>query len=125
MAKKANSKTNNTAAQPIAFSDVLQVITTVARKDEAETLAAELVSRHLAGCVQILGPIASVFHWQGKVEHSEEWLLQIKTQTAYYDELEAVIRQLHPYDVPEILALPAVRASATYTQWLAEELARK
>jgi periplasmic divalent cation tolerance protein len=124
MAKKATTKPP--AEAPVRnATDVLQVITTVARKDEAESLAAELVSRQLAGCVQILGPITSIFHWQDKIEHSEEWLCQIKTQAAKYDELEAVIRQLHPYDVPEILALPAVHVSPSYAQWLADELARK
>lgn len=106
-------------------AEILVVTTTAARKHEAEALAAELVSRRLAACVQIVGPIASVFHWQGKVEHSEEWLCQIKTRRDKYAELEAVLRQLHPYDVPEIIATPATMASDTYAQWLHEELDRK
>jgi periplasmic divalent cation tolerance protein len=105
--------------------EILVVSTTTARKEEAEMLAAELVTRRLAACVQIVGPIASAFHWQGKVEHSEEWLCQIKSRRDKYAELEAVLRQLHPYDVPEILAVPAVLASKTYAQWLSEELDRK
>jgi periplasmic divalent cation tolerance protein len=105
-------------------TEILVVTTTTARKDEAETLAGELVTRRLAACVQIVGPIASVFHWQGKVEHSEEWLCQIKTRRDKYAELEAVIRQSHPYDVPEIVATPVVAASEAYAGWLNEELNR-
>jgi periplasmic divalent cation tolerance protein len=113
------------AADAKGSLEILVVTTTTSRKDEAESLAGELVTRRLAACVQIVGPIASVFHWQGKVEHSEEWLCQIKTRRDKYTELEAVIRQLHPYDVPEILATPVAHASETYAQWLHEELDRK
>lgn len=112
-------------AVPRQAAEILVVTTTAARKDEAESLAAEVVTRRLAACVQIVGPIASVFHWQGKVEHSEEWLCQIKTRRDKYAELEAVLRQLHPYDVPEIVAVPAAMASETYARWLHEELDRK
>lgn len=106
-------------------SALIVVSTTVARKDEAETLAGELISRRLAACVQIVGPISSVFHWQNKVEHSEEWLCQIKTREDKYAELEGVVRQLHPYDVPEILATPITAVSEAYAAWLNEELDRK
>ncbi len=105
-------------------SEILVVTTTTARKDEAETLAGELVSRRLAACVQIVGPISSIFHWQGKVEHGEEWLCQIKTRRDKFIELEAVIRELHPYDVPEILATPVAATSESYSRWLREELDR-
>ncbi len=107
------------------LKEIIVVTTTTSRKDEAETLAAELVSRRLAACVQIVGPITSAFHWQGKVEHSEEWLCQIKSRRDKYAELEAVLKQLHPYDVPEVIAMPAVLASETYARWLNEELDRK
>ena len=111
-------------AAKVSAVEILVVTTTTSRKDEAETLAGELVSRRLAGCVQIVGPIASVFHWQGKIEHSEEWLCQIKTRRDKYAELEAAIRELHPYDVPEILAVSVAAASDAYAQWLHEELDR-
>ncbi len=107
------------------MTEILQVVTTTARREEAETLAGELVTRRLAACVQIVGPLISVFHWQGKVERSEEWLCQVKTRRDKFAELEATIRQLHPYDVPEILAFPAALASEPYARWLNEELDRK
>jgi periplasmic divalent cation tolerance protein len=120
-AKSPNPK----ASDSKTLKEIIVVTTTTSRKDEAETLAAELVSRRLAACVQIVGPITSAFHWQGKVEHSEEWLCQIKSRRDKYAELEAVLKQLHPYDVPEIIATPAVLASETYARWLNEELDRK
>jgi periplasmic divalent cation tolerance protein len=116
MKKTADAKTTK---------EIIVVTTTTSRKDEAETLAAELVSRRLAACVQLVGPITSIFHWQGKVEHSEEWLCQIKTRRDKYAELEAVLKQLHPYDVPEIIATPAAAVSESYSAWLSEELDRK
>jgi periplasmic divalent cation tolerance protein len=125
---KAESATEKTATEKAIAKrppEIVVVSTTTARKEEAEILAAELVTRRLAACVQIVGPITSAFHWQGKVEHSEEWLCQIKTRRDKYAELEAVLRQLHPYDVPEIVAVPAVLASESYAQWLSEELDRK
>jgi periplasmic divalent cation tolerance protein len=131
MKKTADSKATEPKAlspktpDPKALKEIIVVTTTTSRKDEAETLAAELVSRRLAACVQIVGPITSAFHWQGKVEHSEEWLCQIKSRRDKYAELEAVLKQLHPYDVPEIIATPAVLASETYARWLNEELDRK
>jgi periplasmic divalent cation tolerance protein len=106
------------------MSDLLHVLTTTARKDEAEHLASELVSRRLAACVQIVGPIDSVFQWQNKLERSEEWQCQIKTRRDKYSELEAAIRQLHPYDVPQIIAVPIVLASKSYAEWLNAELDR-
>ncbi|MEX2188390.1 MAG: divalent-cation tolerance protein CutA [Pirellulales bacterium] len=112
-------------AAKASAAEILVVTTTAARKDEAETLAGELVSRRLAACVQIVGPIASVFHWQGKVEHSEEWLCQIKTRRDKYAQLEAVLLELHPYDVPEILATPVVAIGEAYARWLHEELDRQ
>lgn len=121
----ANAAASTEKAAAKQLPEIVVVTTTTARKDEAETIAGELVTRRLAACVQIVGPIASVFHWQGKVEHSEEWMCQIKTRRDKYAELEAVLRQLHPYDVPEIIAVPAVLASESYAQWLSEELDRK
>lgn len=104
------------------MADCYLVVTTTARKDEAETIAGELVARRLAACVQISGPITSVFRWQGQVEHSQEWLCFIKTTRGLLDALEAAIRELHPYEVPEFVAIPAERVGAAYQRWLDGEL---
>lgn len=100
------------------MTEAVQVITTTATREEAETLAAALVERELAACVQILGPMRSVYRWEGAVESADEWLCQIKTTTGRFPALEEAIRSLHPYDVPEILALPVVAGSEAYLDWL-------
>jgi periplasmic divalent cation tolerance protein len=75
----------------------------------------------LAACVQITGPATSVYRWQGKVESSQEWLCIIKTQASGYPAVEAAIRELHTYQVPEIVAVPIVAGSAEYLAWLRQE----
>jgi len=74
--------------------------------------------------VQILGPITSTYRWQGAVETSEEWLCLVKSRRELYPQIEEAIRRLHPYDVPEILAVPVVAGIASYVAWL-EEMTRE
>lgn len=104
------------------MSDYLQVTTTAGSEEEAEQISAALVERRLAACVQVVGPIASRYHWQGTVELSTEWMCVAKTSAARYTELEAAIRELHSYDEPEILATPIVAGSAGYLDWLSQGL---
>ena len=91
-------------------------------REDAARIARGLVERRLAGCVQIIGPISSTYWWQGEVETAEEYLCLVKSSRDAYPELEAAIRELHPYDVPEILAHPVVAGSQPYLDWLAGEL---
>lgn len=100
----------------------VQVSTTTGSRDEADRIAAALVERRLAGCVQILGRIRSVYRWQGAVEQAEEWLCQIKTSGAQYANVEAAIRELHSYDCPEIIATPISEGSEGYLRWLGEQI---
>ena len=99
----------------------IQIAATAGNRDEADRIATTLVDRRLAACVQIVGPIRSVYRWQGQIEHSEEWLCQIKTTRERYDAVEEAIREIHSYDCPEIIATPIVAGSAAYLQWLAEQ----
>lgn len=103
------------------MSDFIQVFTTTARKQEAEQIARTLVEERLAACVQILGPITSTYHWQGAVETSEEWLCLIKSRQELFAKVEAAICRIHPYEVPEIVALPIVAGSQGYLTWLQRE----
>ena len=102
--------------------EFLQITTAAGSREEADRIATTLVDQRLAGCVQIIGPIRSVYRWQGEIEHSEEWLCQIKTTHEQYVHVEAAIRELHSYDCPEIVATPIVAGSAAYLQWLAEQI---
>jgi len=102
--------------------DVIQVVTTTENKDDALKIAHLLVERRLAACVQVVGPVTSVFRWKGVVEQAQEWQCWGKTTTSRYASVEAAIREHHPYDEPEILAMPVVAGSASYLTWLAEEV---
>jgi periplasmic divalent cation tolerance protein len=104
------------------MSDFLQVSCTTSSRDEAARLAVALVERRLAGCVQIVGPVRSVYRWQEAVEQADEWLCLIKTTRAAYDCVEATIRDLHTYECPEIVATPLAEASAAYRQWLENQV---
>ncbi|HEX6689338.1 MAG TPA: divalent-cation tolerance protein CutA [Solirubrobacterales bacterium] len=100
------------------MSEYLQVTTTTGSEEEAERIGAALVERRLAACVQIIGPIASHYRWQGEIERSSEWLCLAKTEAGRYPQLEAAIGELHSYDEPEIVATPIVAASQGYLEWI-------
>lgn len=103
--------------------DIIQVITTTASSADARRIAGALVERRLAACVQIVGPIQSIYRWEGKMETSEEFQCWIKTRAAHYDRVEQAIRELHSYEVPEILAVPVVNGGQAYLDWLRQETA--
>jgi periplasmic divalent cation tolerance protein len=104
------------------LSDYLQVTTATDSGPAAERIASELVSRRLAACVQIVGPVQSVYRWQGKVERAEEWLLFVKTVAEQFAAVDAAIRSLHTYETPEIIATPITAGSDAYLGWLAEQV---
>lgn len=101
--------------------DILLVITNLPDRESAEKLASLLIERHLAACVNILAPCASVYRWQGQIQHDEEHPLLIKTVPARYAELEASIRAYHPYELPEIIAVPVTGGLPAYLQWVESE----
>lgn len=104
------------------MTNFIQVATAVGSREEADRIARVLVEGRLAGCVQILGPIQSVYRWDGRIEHSEEWLCVAKTGIQQYVAVEAAIRELNSYECPEIVATPIVAGSAAYLAWLAGSL---
>lgn len=104
------------------MTDFIQITTTTGQRHDAEQIASELVSRRLAACVQVSGPILSTFRWQGKVETADEWVCTIKTSRAKFDAVTELFRQIHPYEVPEIIATPITAGSDAYLRWLAEQL---
>lgn len=99
----------------------LLVITNCPDQTSAELLAAALVESRLAACVNILPPCRSVFRWQGVVESAEEVPLLIKTTAERYTALETEIQARHPYELPEIVALPIDRGLPAYLQWVSDE----
>jgi uncharacterized protein involved in tolerance to divalent cations/uncharacterized glyoxalase superfamily protein PhnB len=100
----------------------LQVSTTTASQADAQRIAQELVSRRLAACVQVLGPLTSTYWWNSKIETASEWLCQAKTPAEAYPAVERAILDVHPYEVPEIVAVPLAAGSAGYLAWLSREV---
>ncbi len=94
------------------------VLTTVDSRDAARRIADELLRRRLAACVQILGPIISKYWWKGRIEGAEEYLIFIKSRSDLYNELEVCLREVHPYEVPEIVLLPVKRGFGGYLRWM-------
>ncbi|MCM8594443.1 divalent-cation tolerance protein CutA [Accumulibacter sp.] len=99
----------------------LLVLTSLPSSAAAETLARHLVDCRLAACVNILGPCRSIYRWQGAVETADEVPLLIKTSRDRYAALEAAIRESHPYELPEVIALPIVDGLADYLNWVSRE----
>jgi periplasmic divalent cation tolerance protein len=103
----------------------IQIITTTETREDAERIAGFLVGERLAGCVQIVGPIASTYRWKGCIEKAEEWQCIIKSRQDLYQDIEKSIRSIHPYEVPEIMALPVIEGSRDYLEWLESSLRSK
>ena len=101
--------------------DSLLVVTNLPDRESAEKLAALLVERRLAACVNILAPCSSVYRWQGEIRRDEEHPLLIKTVQDRYAELETSIRANHPYELPEIIAVSVIRGLPAYLQWVETE----
>jgi periplasmic divalent cation tolerance protein len=99
----------------------LLVLTNLPDRATAETLAGMLVEKQLAACVNILAPCRSVYRWKGAVHHEEEHPMLIKTTAERYPELEQALRAGHPYELPEIIAVPIERGLPAYLAWVAGE----
>ncbi|MCK5228887.1 MAG: divalent-cation tolerance protein CutA [Desulfobulbaceae bacterium] len=106
------------------MTEYIQIVTTVENEDDAKKIAELLVKRRLAACVQIVGPVTSYFRWDGKIDTAGEYQVIIKSRTDLFPELESVLTEAHPYDVPEILAIPILAGGEGYLNWLSEELKR-
>ncbi len=96
------------------------VLITVPNIDVAEKVANMLVSEHLAACVNIVPNVTSIYFWEGKVCRDEELLLVIKTRASLIEQLVSAVRKVHPYTVPEIIALPIVAGFSGYLKWVEE-----
>ena len=101
------------------------VLTTLPVEGDADKLASQLVEERLAACVNILPAMRSVYRWKDAIETADERQLIIKTTRAVVTSLEARLRTLHPYDVPEFVVLPIDSGSADYLSWLAENTTKK
>lgn len=101
--------------------ETLLVISNLPDREHAERLAAHLIELRLAACVNVLAPCTSVYRWQGKVETATEVPVLIKTTRARYPALETAIKAFHPYELPEIIALPVTVGLPAYLDWVDNE----
>ena len=101
--------------------EALLVLSNLPSREAAEKLADELVAQRLAACVNILAPCRSVYRWKGAVQHDEEHPMLIKTTAERYPALEQALRAGHPYELPEIIAVPIERGLPAYLDWVAAE----
>ena len=103
------------------MTDKIVVFTTCGSEEEARKLAAALVEKHVAACVNITAPVTSVYRWKGLVEEAKEWMLVIKSRRERFDELRVMLEGAHSYELPEVLALPVVEGSPNYLAWVEAE----
>lgn len=101
-----------------------QVTTTLPDQPTADRLARQLVDERLAACAQVQGPITSHYRWQGRVEQAAEWYCHLKTTVARLPELQARLRELHPYELPEIIAGPIAEGDPAYLDWIESSVRR-
>ena len=107
------------------MADARIILTTVGSSEKAKAMARALVERRLAACVNIIGPIRSIYRWNANVEHELEYLLLIKTTGERAADLEAVFAELHPYELPEHVELSVEGGGASYLAWLSAQVARE
>jgi periplasmic divalent cation tolerance protein len=103
------------------MEEYLQVLTTIDNEKEAQALQRVLLEHRAGACVQVLGPLHSAYWWHGEIEEVQEWLCLAKTRRSEYQRLESLIKQNHPYETPEIVALPIVAANQDYVEWISAE----
>jgi periplasmic divalent cation tolerance protein len=104
------------------MANVRIVLTTVGLKEAADKLAQQLVERRLAACVNIVGPIRSVYRWRDEVHNDPEYLLLIKTTTECVAQLQSALKSLHPYELPECVEIAITGGSQDYLAWVASEV---
>jgi periplasmic divalent cation tolerance protein len=101
----------------------LLVLTTLPEREAAEALARQLLAARLAACVQVGAPVRSLYHWRGEIETADETPVAIKTRAELYPKVQAAILASHPYELPEIVAVPICDALPGYLEWIAAETA--
>ncbi|SRR6266478_7980323 len=104
------------------MTDKLLVLSTAGSESEARKIAETLVERRLAACVNIVPRVQSVYRWEGRVEHADEYLLLIKTGREREEQVYAAIRELHSYEVPECVAIQVEGGSAEYLKWISDSI---
>ena len=105
------------------MTDAMLVLTTLPNSDAAAELAKKVVGEKLAACANVMPAVRSIYRWQGALQDENEVLVLLKTRQARFERLKARILELHPYDVPEVIAVPVEQGHGAYLDWIASETA--
>ena len=97
---------------------MLIIVTTSDNRDELDAIGTAVVKSRAAACAQVNGPITSHYIWEGKKETSTEWQLKIKTLESRYNDVEKIIKEMHSYEVPQIVAIPVTKGSSEFMEWI-------
>lgn len=100
----------------------LLILNTCPNKESASQVANTLVDKHLAACVNILPGLTSIYHWQGQIESAEEYLLIIKSTQSAFSDVQSAIREIHPYELPEVIAVPITAGLDSYLAWIGDNV---
>ena len=110
---------------PITKSEVIIVFVTVPGLREGSRISKAILTSRLAACVNVIPGVQSMYQWKGKIVREKEAMLVMKTTRARYQKLEQKIKQLHPYEVPEVIAMPLICGSPQYIGWVTREVANR
>lgn len=103
------------------MNEYIQVLISIDSQDGAKVLQRLLVEHRAAACVQVWGPILSKYWWEGEIEEAQEWLCLAKTQAHLYEKVESLVKENHPYETPEIIAIPILAGNNGYLEWVDAE----
>jgi len=104
------------------MSSHIVVIITAANRDEAVKIVRSLLKERLIACANIVGPISSIFWWEGKIDEASEFLVFMKSHENHFERLSERVTEIHSYEVPEIIALTIIKGSKSYLKWLSDSL---
>jgi periplasmic divalent cation tolerance protein len=108
---------------PLASAQPIVVLVTAPSQEQAQAIAHALVESKFAACINLF-PIHSIYSWKSEIQQDSEWQLVIKSDRAQFADLEKLVCDRHPYEVPEVIALPVVAGSAAYLRWLNNSIQR-
>src|SRR3569832_1646739 len=98
------------------------ILSTASTKDEAQEIARALVERKLVACVNIVGPIDSIYRWKGEVENAQEFLMVMKTGSEKFEDVREAVKSLHSYEVPEVIQIPIENGLPAYLTWISDSV---
>lgn len=110
---------------PLTKSEIIIVFVTVPGLREGSRISRAILKSRLAACVNVIPGVQSMYQWEGKIVRDKEAMLVMKTTRLRYRELEQKIKKLHPYEVPEVIAIPLICGSSQYIEWVTREVANK